>query len=180
MDWVSYSITQFDWFQLILKKRHLFSEMIGIIVILHLQPLQQNLLQHKCVLSPDGRNGIPISRYFSVHLGGHHRQISQWWPQKVPHRGIQQQRSMCSFVISPPEPLDYVLSVDPEVAPRGSGLNTLLATSHLPTSWKMRVKPGARQQTKEQSGASSLWLSTVRKSPQCVTPPGALSMLIHK
>lgn len=44
---------------------------------------------------------------------------------KVPHSGTQQQRSACSFVISPPEPLDYSLSTDPEEASCGSGLNTL-------------------------------------------------------
>lgn len=50
----------------------------------------------------------------------------------MPHSGTQQQRSACSFVIPSPEPLDYLLSIDPEEAPRGPGLNTLISTPHLP------------------------------------------------
>lgn len=55
--------------------------------------------------------------------------------RKVPHSRTQQQRSACRFVIPSPEPLDYLLSIDPEEAPRGLGLNTLknlISSPHLP------------------------------------------------
>lgn len=63
--------------------------------------------------------------HIKIHLvdidNKHHCQISQGWPAE----GAPQQRSACRFVIPSPEPLDYPLSIDPEEAPRGSGLNTL-------------------------------------------------------
>lgn len=66
------------------------------------------------------------------HWHNHSCQISQGDLRKVPHSGTQQQRSAWSFVIPSPEPLDYLLSIDPEEAPRGPGLNTLISTPHLP------------------------------------------------